>query len=229
MNNKWIVLFDWDGTLINSLEKKIRNASMVFHEILGANPEKIGEAYRQYSGIPRRQLFEAICAENGISPLNEVQFQQLSQRFSEENLVALSNPKTDGLVPSDTPQALFSLRQLDYPLYVSSSSITFEIRMIARALGLERFFYDILGSSPGLNKGSEHVEYAMKQQNASRSQIVCVGDEPIDISLGKSAGVLTFAKTGTHPADLLGKAKPDGIIHSLCELPDLLRNRPPFI
>ena len=59
MNNKWIVLFDWDGTLINSLEIKIRNASMVFHEILGANPEKIGEAYRHYSGIPRRQLFEA--------------------------------------------------------------------------------------------------------------------------------------------------------------------------
>jgi phosphoglycolate phosphatase-like HAD superfamily hydrolase len=68
----------------------------------------------------------------------------------------------------------------------------------------------------------------MKQQNSFRSQIVFVGDEPIDIILGKSAGVLTFVKTGTHPADLLGKTGPDGIINSLCELPDLLHNRPPF-
>jgi phosphoglycolate phosphatase-like HAD superfamily hydrolase len=227
MNKKWIVLFDWDGTLINSHEIKIHNAAVVFHEILGANPEKIAAVYRHYSGIPRRQLFEVICAENGLSPLEDVQFQLLSQRFSEANLAALSNPNIDGLVPPDTPQALSTLSQLGYPLYISSSSLTDEIRKIAVALGLERFFYDILGSSPGLNKGRDHVDYAMKQQNASRSQVVFVGDEPIDIALGKSAGVLTFVKTGTHPADILAKAGPDGIISSLCELPDLLLKRSP--
>lgn len=227
MNKKWIVLFDWDGTLINSLEIKIHNAAMVFHEILGANPEMIAAAYRHYSGIPRRQLFEAICTENHLSPLEEVQFQILSQRFSEANLATLSNPNTDGLVPTDTPQALSTLNQLGYPLYISSSSITDEIRKIARSLGLERFFNDILGSSIGLNKGRDHVDYAMKQQNAARSQVVFVGDEPIDITLGKSAGVLTFVKTGTYPSNILAEAGPDGIISSLCELPDLLLNRSP--
>jgi mannose-1-phosphate guanylyltransferase len=63
---KWIVLFDWDGTLIDSLDLKIRNAGALFERALGIPHDKVEVVYRQHSGLPRRQVFRAICQENGL-------------------------------------------------------------------------------------------------------------------------------------------------------------------
>ena len=83
MNTKWIVLFDWDGTLIDSLPAKVRNAGRLFEQEFGLSPEAVALAYRRVSGIPRKQLFASICADNGLPPLDDNAYQQLSQRFTE--------------------------------------------------------------------------------------------------------------------------------------------------
>jgi len=208
--------------LINSLEIKISNAASIFHEILGLPQEKVAAAYRRHSGIPRQQLFTAICAENNHPPLDTLQYQSLSQRFSELNLTALTNPRTPGLVPEDTKVALPVLRDLGHPMYVSSSAISEELHVIARAHGLEVYFQQILGSAPGFNKGIEHVEYVCRLQHASLDQILFIGDEPTDIMLGHQAGIRVIAKTGTYPAHKLVEYGADHIITSLETLPALI-------
>jgi len=55
---KWIIVFDWDGTLIESLPLKIRNAGRLFEETFGVPRAGIEAAYRVHSGIPRRQLLD---------------------------------------------------------------------------------------------------------------------------------------------------------------------------
>ncbi len=222
MRPDWIVLFDWDGTLINSLDVKVHNAGILFEQVFHLPRASVEAAYRRHSGIPRWQLFNAICQDNGLPPLDGKKYGQLSERFSAANRLALCDPQTPGLVPQATRRALERLRQRDETLYVSSAAESAEIRAIAASLGLDKFFKEILGSSPGFGKGQQHVAYVLQKETAARDRVVFVGDEPADIRLGRQAGVRTVAKTGTNPIDILENEKPDAIINSLDELPGLL-------
>jgi phosphoglycolate phosphatase-like HAD superfamily hydrolase len=222
MNTKWIVLFDWDGTLIDSLPAKVRNAGRLFEQEFGLSPEAVALAYRRASGIPRKQLFASICADNGLPPLDDNAYQQLSQRFTEMNLASLTDPNTDGIVTQETFDTLSALRATGYPLYVSSSSDPQEIRTGASALGLSSFFTEIMGSVPGFGKGPQHVAHVLQSQAAKQDQLVFVGDEPADITLGRAAGIRTVAKAGTYTPEFLTQENPDHIIAALSELPGLL-------
>jgi len=227
MNMGWVIIFDWDGTIINSLDLKIANASNLFHETFGIAPTEVAYAYRQHSGIPRHELFDAICDDNGLPPVTSAQFQNLSNRFTELNLAVLSDPQNKKIVPKGTIQALQMLVEQNIPRYISSSATTQEILQVAMSHDLKAYFNEILGSSPGFSKGKEHIRYVQAKQKVALGQIVFVGDEPNDIQLGKSAGVLTIALVGTHPKEELAYARPDHIIHSLPELLTILNSRYP--
>ena len=223
MSFGWILLFDWDGTLVNSLDIKVHHAGLLFAETFDLDPAEVEAAYQQHSGIPRRQLFNAICVDNGLSPLADELFVRLSKRFSAMNLEALSNPCIQGLISSETCQALEDLKELGYPLYVSSSADPDEVQKAAGALGLAPYFQEIMGSSPGFTKGKPHVEYVLRIHNTLADKIAFVGDEPADIILGRDSGVTTIAKAGTFSDVDLAKVNPDYIIASLSDLPELLR------
>jgi phosphoglycolate phosphatase-like HAD superfamily hydrolase len=232
---RWIVLFDWDGTLIDSLDIKVRNSGILFEQVFGWSPASVENAYRRYSGIARQRLFEAICFEHGLPHLSEERYRELSNRFTSMNREILLNVRAKELLFTDTVSTLCMLEKLSYPLYVSSSADPIEIRMVAERLEIHGYFIrsggELLGSSPGFNKGKQHIEYALLQHNLSLSNlskdhrewnVAFVGDEPADILLGRQAGVIPIAKTGTYPAARLAQEKPDHIIASLNELPSLL-------
>jgi phosphoglycolate phosphatase-like HAD superfamily hydrolase len=216
------VLFDWDGTLVNSLDIKIRNAGILFHQRFDLPSGEVEKAYRLHSGIPRRQLFDAILVDLGQPPLFEASFASLSKAFSDRNREALQDRSQPGLLPQDTLLALEILLQTGCLLYISSSADTDEIRDIADNLGLANYFIrsggDIFGSYPGFNKGSQHVEHICASHKLSVDELVFVGDDPADIRLGQTAGVFTVAKAGTYSATALQTYKPDAIIDSLDEL-----------
>jgi len=218
-----VVMFDWDGTLIRSLDWKIRNSGILFSEAFGVPAPDVEAAYRRHSGIARRELFIAICKELGLSSLDDARYLEMSTRFSDMNRRVLLNPSTPGLLPEDTPVALKALQETGYILYVSSSADPVEITDIACFLGLYNYFLssggEILGSKPGFYKGKQHVDYVRKKHQAGLDEILFVGDEPSDIALGRDAGVLTVAKVGTYSAEQLTEAEPDIIIRALTELP----------
>ena len=223
-----VVMFDWDGTLIRSLEWKIRNGGILFSEVFTIPAPVIEAAYRLHSGIPRRELFTAICKEVGLPALDEEQYAMLSARFSDMNRRVLLDPSTPGLLPEETPLALQALREAGMILYVSSSADQQEIIDIARSLGLYDYFTatggEVLGSKPGFYKGRQHVDYVCQKQQVGLDEILFVGDEPTDIALGKDAGVRVAAKVGTYPARKLVDAEPDIIVESLTELLEKFTN-----
>ena len=224
-----LVMFDWDGTLIRSLEWKIRNGGLLFSDVFGVPAPDVESAYRRHSGIPRRGLVAAICQEMGLPALDEEQYAMMSARFSDMNRRILLDPSTTGLLPEETPLALQALREAGLVLYVSSSADQQEIIDIARSLGLYGYFTgtggEILGSKPGFYKGRQHVAYVCRKQQVGLDEILFVGDEPTDIALGKEAGVQVAAIVGTYTAAQLAEAQPDLIVANLTELPVKLANR----
>lgn len=208
-------MFDWDGTLVDTLEVKIRNAGALFEETFGISHESVEAAYRRRSGLPRRQLFEGIIGELRLPALREESFQTLSQAFSERNQAAFNSMSREQLVPEDTLLALEVFSSKGYPLFVSSAAAKEEIRQVASALRIEHFFAAILGSEPAFSKGVDHLNYIRKKCNADLSQIVYIGDEPTDILLGREAGVLTVGKAGTYSPERLAQAGADQVVACL--------------
>jgi phosphoglycolate phosphatase-like HAD superfamily hydrolase len=219
------VLFDWDGTLVNTLDVKIHNAGRLFQQVFEISPEKVEYAYRVHSGVPRRQLFDSILADFNFTPLNDDLFLTLSRSFSDMNRAVLKDRSQTGLVPIDTPKILIHLTQTGCLLYVSSSADTQEIREMAAVLGLADYFNgsggEIFGSRPGFNKGSQHVDYICTKNQLNKDELIFIGDDLADIRLGKEAGVFTIARVGTLTLDRLKEGKPDAILNSLYELINL--------
>jgi phosphoglycolate phosphatase-like HAD superfamily hydrolase len=219
------VLFDWDGTLVDSMEVKIRNAGNLFQLVFHLPSGQVEEAYRLHSGVPRRELFDAILKQLGHPALEEEAYRSLSNSFSDMNRASLRDPDLPGLVPPATYQVLENLLQAGCRLFVSSSADSLEVRDIAEAHGLADYFTrsggEMLGSYPGFSKGSQHVKFVLNKFMLSLNEMIFVGDDPADIQLGRSAGVYTVARVGTLTADKLSTYAPDAIVNSLDELTSL--------
>lgn len=213
-----IILFDWDGTLIHSLDMKIANAGRLFAQAFDVLPDEVEAAYRLHTGIPRRYLFDAICKEVGLPPLEDAEFAELSPSFSQMNLDSLTGEGAPSLLREGTEATLQQLQQAGHFLYVSSSADAHEIIEVAKAAGIDRYFVEILGSHPAFGKGEEHVAYATQKHNLSRQETLFVGDDLADIRLGREAGVRVFAITGTHTQEQLSAEGPEGVLQNLQEL-----------
>jgi phosphoglycolate phosphatase-like HAD superfamily hydrolase len=215
---KWIIVFDWDGTLIESLPLKIQNAGQLFQETFEVSAGDVEAAYRIHSGIPRRQLFDAICEEVEIPALTDEPFSDLSIKFTARNCESVSNLQVEPAVIS----TLETLNGFGYPLFISTSAAPDEVQTVAKSLELDSYFKEILGSHEDFTKGPVHIDYILNRFPVERNRLWFVGDEPNDVLLGKKAGVRTVARTGSHPQERLMAAQPDVLIESITELIPLL-------
>ncbi|MDI6725586.1 MAG: HAD family hydrolase [Smithellaceae bacterium] len=192
-----LLLFDFDGVLVDSLE--IYAKSMIATlEIMGKPLIKNREDYlalfegNLYAGLESRgvDLGEFFTASSRI--LEKVDYLALQPFFP--------------LIP------VLKKLQEDHPLLVISSNATEVIRDTLRRYEFADCFRDILGADRGLGK-KEKIEQVLARENIPREQTYYIGDTTGDIKEAKQAGVRTVAAAwGWHGRDRLAAAKPDYLI-----------------
>ncbi|MEK6854746.1 MAG: hypothetical protein AABX73_00820, partial [Nanoarchaeota archaeon] len=79
--------FDFDGTLVNSLDAKIKNAGIVFSEVLNIPQSLVVKKYKRYSGVSRRSLFDNISLDIIGRKLEEQEYEILDRKFDEKNSI----------------------------------------------------------------------------------------------------------------------------------------------
>ena len=208
-------LLDWDGTLIDSLPLKIENAAWLFSTRCGAAPDAVKASYRRHSGMPRRELFNRIAAECIGHRLSDHEFEALSHAFSEANLRTIA---TKGALRPNVRSALDTLQQRNCLLFVSTSASQQEVALLAQHFGLDTYFAELLGSSPGFSKGPEHVAHVRATYHLCYGEMAGVGDEGHDIRLHRAAGIAAIGITGTEEREALLVAGADLVIDGLAEL-----------
>jgi len=204
--------------LIDSLSSKVFNAGKLFAKKYGVDSALVREAYRQHSGIPRRQLFNAICRELSLPELTDTAFEAMSRDFTRRNREQISKIE----VPEDTNKALETLKLLHVKLFVSTASAQDEVAFLSQKLGLASRFIEVLGSKDGFTKGPIHIAYILEKYGEKNSKVLFVGDEPNDILLGKAAGVLTAVRLGSHDEKTLLAFEPDYLLNCLMDIPAIL-------
>jgi HAD superfamily hydrolase (TIGR01509 family) len=203
------VLFDWDGTLIDSYHADA-SAYLAMFEEMGI-PWGIEELERNYSpdwyqvyrsaGLPRRRWADADRAWRAHYAKHRPELIAGARRV----LARLGRAHPLGLVTSgDRDRVSRQLREFRL-------TTVFAARVCSG---------DTLRKKPH----PEPLRLAMRRMKLDPSACVYVGDAPQDVEMAQRAGVPAIGVLGPFPTEKrLRAARPDFLIRSIEELPDVLK------
>jgi len=206
-----LVLWDIDGTLVNSAGHGRHAFEDAFRVVVGREPEWV-----DYAGRTDHQI--AMSMLNGSSDHLPALLDLLAVKLAErKELIA-----AEGHVYPGVPETLAALHEADG---VVNSLLTGNIEANAAvkvgAFGLDRwldFEAGAYGSDPH-ERRSDLVEIARERAAARYGQptgAVLVGDTPLDVLAAREAGARAVAvATGFADPDDLRESRPDALLQDL--------------
>lgn len=203
------VLFDWDGTLIDSYHADTSAYLAMFKEMgISWGLEELEKHYSpnwyqvyRAAKLPRKLWEEADRAWRAHYAKHRPKLISGARRI----LAQISRKHALGLVTSGDRDRV--LRQL-------------------REFGLTRLFSARVCSGDTLRKKPhpEPLRLAIQQMELEPASCAYIGDAPQDVEMARRAGVLAIGVLGPFPTEKrLRAARPEFLIGSLEELPDVLR------
>jgi HAD superfamily hydrolase (TIGR01509 family) len=202
------VLFDWDGTLIDSYHADSQAYLALFREM--GVPWGLHELERNYS-----PNWYAVYRAAGIP----------NARWNDANRIwrayyAKHRPK----LMSGTRRVVAQLARRHKLGLVTSGDRNRVIRQL-REFGLTRLFRTRVcgGDTEEKKPHPAPLQLALQQMRLEPAECVYVGDTPEDIEMARSASVRAIAVLGPFPTEKrLRAVKPEFLLQSLSELPRLL-------
>lgn len=220
-----IILFDIDGTILQTNGAGTRAANRAFENIYG-----ISEAMTRIDAAGKTDHII----------LQEIFMNELNRDFSQqeaEDLYKLYIPfleeetgKSETTVMPGIPKLLDNLgARKDMVLGVATGNIEQGAWIKLRSAGLDHHFkFGGFGSDShirehlirkALQRAEDHVE-----ENTKIKDTFVIGDTPYDINHGRAAGAVTVAvATGGYSRDQLREHSPDHLFDNLNDLENVLR------
>ncbi len=215
---KRLVIFDLDGTLIDSLEDL---GAAVNHALsLRGLPLHTREDYRKMVGHGVRNLVEkALEASVGTGPFPSEEVDAALADFKEyySAHIDVHTRPYPGI-----PELLADLQAAGVRLAVASNKFQEGTERLIRSLFPDIQFVVILGNRPGypLKPAPEIVQEVLRKADIGPSDAVMVGDSPTDMRTAANGGIEGLAVTwGYRTADELAGHR---LVHSVPELRGLL-------
>src|SRR5688572_20015184 len=199
------LLFDWDGTLVDSAQLGLTAFEQSF-AALGVAFDH--EVYREVYSPNWYLVYEAL----GLPKDKWERADELwSHHYGEQTAQLVEGAK----------QTIAELQQKGYRMGIVSSGNGGRVAREITNLGLEGVFEVIICHEQMENRKPhpEGLETARRLLRLSREESCYVGDSPEDIEMGKRAGLLTVGVRSAYPTNWkLEKWNPDIFIQSINEL-----------
>lgn len=207
MNSIKALLFDWDGTLVDSahlglaaFEKTFSELGVVFaHEIYEAKYSPNWYSTYEALGLPKE--------------LWQTADDLWIRHYGEQ-----SAPLIDGV-----GETLLRLRKKGYQLGIVSSGSRSRVSREVQQSVLRDAFSAIICNEDIVNKkpDPEGLVLAMRELNVDPAQCAYVGDAPEDIEMGRRGNVMTVGVRSTYPSSArVPAANPDLYLEGISELVD---------
>jgi len=192
INTKKVIVFDWDGTIFDSMAGKLKSFATVlpiYFSEMGCpiNSDLVEDIYLRNSGKPRKEIILEVANEIDAD-LETHDIDEMSRRLFSFNRTALAE---ENLFP-DAIRLLKGLVNSDLVLYISSSVPQDELDyFVSKALpkNFHLRFSGVFGSNYDFSKGPEHIERISIDSGVSLNKILVIGDDEADFILSKQAGV----------------------------------------
>lgn len=199
------LLFDWDGTLVDSAQLGLTAFEQSF-AALGMTFDH--EIYREVYSPNWYLVYEAMG-------LPKDQWQRADElwthHYGEESAELVEGAK----------QTISELQERGYRLGIVSSGNGIRVAREITNVGLNNVFEVIVCHEQMENRKPhpEGLQTAMRLMNRSQEESCYIGDAPEDIEMGKRAGLLTVGVRSAYPTNWrLKSARPDIYIESIIDL-----------
>lgn len=205
-----VIVFDLDGTLVDSLEDIVYSFRHAFGEHGLAAPEE--NAVRALVGRPLDEMYGNFVDGERIPALAAAYRQHYPKNFTRRSRIF------PGVL-----DVLGTLREEGFLLAVATTKRTPMARALVSAVGLEDWVDHVQGTDDFPHKPAPDV-VLLAARVAGGDAAWMVGDTVGDILAGKAAGARTYAVTwGTDDEAKLTGARPDAMGEDLGELPEIVR------
>lgn len=207
------VLFDLDGTLIDSIELILNSAKYAFRDRAGHVPSDA--EWLTGVGIPLATMFRRYA-------LDDAEVEALIAKYREYQLA-----HHDRLVKGydQVVETVDMIRAAGHPVAIVTSKTGWLARRGLEHVGLAQHFDLIVGcdACEKHKPDPEPVFVALKQLGYEPEDAVFVGDSVHDVAAGNAAGVVTIAALwGPFTREDLAASRPRYFLDRIVDLPKLL-------
>lgn len=199
------LLFDWDGTVVDSAQ-------------LGLTAYE--KAFAELGVVFDHEIYREVYSPNWLSVYEGLGLPKEHWQRADELWTHHYGQLTAELIEG-AGETLSQLRKKGYRLGVVSSGNYDRVCREIEQLALEGFFEVVICHEQISNRKPhpEGLEIAMHSLACGPTEVGYVGDTPEDIEMGKAAGVLTVGVRSDYPTSWkLESSQPDILIESLTEL-----------
>ena len=206
------ILFDLDGTLIDTIELILSSARHAFEEW---RVRPTDEEWVRGIGTPLVQQLRAY-ADNDDEVALLLERYRRYQHAHHDRLTRCYD---------DVPEVIAALASRGHQLAVVTSKASPIAHQSLAFVGLDQFFPVVVGfdDTTRHKPDPEPVRVALSRLGVSADQAAFVGDSPHDVHAGKAAGVVTIAALwGPFDRETLADARPDHFIGCMADLPGVL-------
>ena len=204
-----VVLFDLDGTLVDSIELIVRAATWAFTSIQGRSPDRA----EIMAGIGK-----PLMTQFGEYARDEAELHQLVAAYREHQLIhhdAMTQPY-DGV-----NDVVGWLAASGRSLGVVTSKIEPLAHRALHHVGLHHHFPLVVGieSTARHKPNPDPLWFAMERLGGDPSESVYIGDSPFDLRAARAAGIDSIAVTwGAFPEATLRAEAPTAVVRNAAEL-----------
>lgn len=219
MNKLRVLIFDWDGTLVNSIERIVEAMHMASD--MCAVPRCSDAEVRAIIGLAMPQAYDVLYPHADDSDLK----QRFIRTYSEQYLLLEEQPSP--FYPG-VQEALEHYRSAGYQLAVATGKSRQGLHRVLSGHKMLDYFditrcADETRSKPDPLMLHEILKYCA----VTSEQAIMVGDSPFDLRMANNANVLGVAVSyGAQPLSVLHKEQPILAIDHFSELTTWLRQHP---
>lgn len=177
------VVFDLDGTLLDSERAIVQAAELAFADV-GATVSELAVA--DHLGAPLEELYALFVGDG-----NDARLRRFIARYIERH------DEHPDRFPPPLPgvlEGLGALRERGLPLAVGTTKPSARATLQLEAAGLLRFFGHVQGTDPGMRPKPhpDVVERACAALRVPAARAAMVGDTPRDVGAARGAGALAI-------------------------------------
>lgn len=207
-----LVIFDWDGTLMDSVERIVSSmqAVAIYHHFIVPDVEQIKSIIGLSLPVALTKLFPD-CTQ--VPELIEC----YKKEYTTNNTV--ETPLFDGVL-----LLLNKLKLNDKLVAVATGKGRQGLNRVMRESKTEHYFHaSCCGDEAKSKPDPQMISFLLEQLDVAPHEAVMIGDTSYDMEMAQRAGIDCIGVTmGVHDSDVLSRYTPKAIVDSFSELQQLL-------